>query len=217
MTAIEDARAALADWDNEGRILPSHLARALRALLVEHERTVASDECGWCGANCNCPDRSIKAPIAVLGHRYTPDDEGNCWTCGNHREWREHRAETIAPPTDDEREALITDLIRSAVRVPTTYANPVDMDDLRRVLRDAYAAGSRRQGPITDAQVDRVAEAIARTADADYWKTEISEWEGSEDWEREAHPDNYPGVAYEDREWYRKQARAALEAGRDTP
>ncbi|MBW9118869.1 hypothetical protein JNB63_02055 [Microbacterium trichothecenolyticum] len=65
---------------------------------------------------------------------------------------------------------------------------------------------------VADATIDRVAEAIARTADADYWTTEIAEWEGSEEWEREAHPDNYPAGAYEDREWYRKQARAALEA-----
>lgn len=61
-----------------------------------------------------------------------------------------------------------------------------------------------------DALIDAVAAAIARTADSDYWTDEIAEWEVAEEWEREAHPDEYPGMAYEDREWFRDQARAAL-------
>lgn len=129
---------------------------------------------------------------------------------------------------DDEHEALARRFHEAYERLAPDYgyktrdASAVDWEfvpDANRSLMIAVAgeilAGFRRQGPITDAQVDRVAEAIARVADADYWTTEISEWEGSEDWEREAHPDNYPDGAYEDREWYRKQARAALEAARD--
>ncbi|GAA1149341.1 hypothetical protein F6W69_10560 [Microbacterium oxydans] len=61
-------------------------------------------------------------------------------------------------------------------------------------------------------QVDAVAAAIAQAADADYWTDEIAAWEGAEAWEREAHPDNYPAMAYEDREAFRKQARAAVHA-----
>lgn len=68
------------------------------------------------------------------------------------------------------------------------------------------------QGEPSDAQVDAVAKAIAEAANADYWTDEIAEWEGSEAWEREAHPDNNPHTAYEDREEFRKQARAALRA-----
>lgn len=38
--------------------------------------------------------------VARLGHRYTPDDEGNCWTCGNEREHRSHRADDSTEPSD---------------------------------------------------------------------------------------------------------------------
>lgn len=68
------------------------------------------------------------------------------------------------------------------------------------------------EGEPSDAQVDAVAKAIAEAAIADYWTDEIAEWEGSEEWEREAYPDNHPHTAYEDREEFRKQARAALRA-----
>ena len=96
----------------------------------------------------------------------------------------------------------------------------VDIDDARRVLvssadvravLDALQARTV-QGEPSDAQVDAVAVAIAKAADADYWTDEIAEWENAEQWEREAYPDNYPSTAYEDREEFRKQARAALRA-----
>ena len=58
--------------------------------------------------------------------------------------------------------------------------------------------------------IDRIAAAIAEADSADYWVPEITDWETSEEWKREAYPDEYPSSAYEDRERYRKQARAAL-------
>lgn len=61
-----------------------------------------------------------------------------------------------------------------------------------------------------DDERDTVAAAIAKAADGDYWVDEIREWEDAEDWEREAHPNECPHSAYEDREFYRKQADAAL-------
>jgi hypothetical protein len=64
----------------------------------------------------------------------------------------------------------------------------------------------------TAEQIDAVAAAIAKAADADYWVDEIAEWDGAEEWEREAYPDHYPSTAVEEREHFRKQARAALEA-----
>ena len=84
-----------------------------------------------------------------------------------------------------------------------------DLHDAGRVQRAVAALAAR---PVVDdaATVDRVAEAIAKAADADYWTDEIRDWEASDEWEREAHPDNYPGMAYEDREAFRSQARAAL-------
>ena len=59
-------------------------------------------------------------------------------------------------------------------------------------------------------RIDRIAAAIAEADSADYWVPEITDWETSEEWKREAYPDEYPSSAYEDRERYRKQARAAL-------
>ena len=64
--------------------------------------------------------------------------------------------------------------------------------------------------------IDDVALAIAKAQNADYWVDEIADWEGSEEWEREAHPESHPWAAYEDREWYRKSARAALDSVRIT-
>lgn len=74
------------------------------------------------------------------------------------------------------------------------------------------ALGIEPQGEPSEAQVDAVAAAIAVAADADYWTDEIAEWEGAEAWYREAYPNEHPHMAYEDREQFRKQARAALRA-----
>lgn len=79
-------------------------------------------------------------------------------------------------------------------------------------LCDALEPVPEPQVEPSDARVDAVAVAIAVAANADYWTDEIAEWENAESWEREAYPDNYPSTAYEDREEFRKQARAALRA-----
>jgi hypothetical protein len=57
---------------------------------------------------------------------------------------------------------------------------------------------------------EQVAEAIAKSQDADYWTDEIAAWEALEQWERDAQPDNYPGMAYEDRTNYLDNADAVL-------
>ena len=64
---------------------------------------------------------------------------------------------------------------------------------------------------MSDELRDRIAEAIARAQDADYWTDDIARWERSEEWEREAHPDEYPGMAYEDRDDYRTAAQAVID------
>lgn len=109
---------------------------------------------------------------------------------------------------DDEREALIEAERRHARG---------ELYDLSKSRLTTFVEGAlwalARKHPepeITDRDV--VAVAIAKAADGDYWKDEIREWEESEDWEREAHPDNYPSTAYEDRDWWRKQADAAIAA-----
>lgn len=59
---------------------------------------------------------------------------------------------------------------------------------------------------------EAAARAIARAADADYWVDEVAGWEAQEEWEREAYPEEYPAMAYEDKASFMKQAYAALTA-----
>jgi len=61
---------------------------------------------------------------------------------------------------------------------------------------------------------EAAAKAIARAADADYWVDEVAGWEMQEEWEREAYPEEYPAMAYEDRANFMKQAYAALTAAK---
>jgi len=113
---------------------------------------------------------------------------------------------------DNEREVLkAIDALIGSVR--WTDREPVVSKRVGGMISEALVAAGYRKHPepeITDRDV--VAVAIAKAADGDYWKDEIREWEESEDWEREAHPDNYPSTAYEDRDWWRKQADAAIAA-----
>lgn len=46
---------------------------------------------------------------------------------------------------------------------------------------------------------DRVAFSLAVAQNADYFYDEIEEWESMDEWEQEAYPDEYPGMAYEER------------------
>ena len=64
---------------------------------------------------------------------------------------------------------------------------------------------------------ERIAEALAVAMDADYWVGEIRHWEALEGWERNAYPDEYPGMAYEDRNNYRTAADAVLAVLADLP
>ena len=73
-------------------------------------------------------------------------------------------------------------------------------------------AAALREALLSDESVERAARAIARAENADYWAEEIDRWEQSEEWERKAYPDEYPGMAYEDRGQFREAARAALTA-----
>lgn len=44
----------------------------------------------------------------------------------------------------------------------------------------------------------KVAFSLAVSQNADYFYDMIDEWETMEDWEKEAYPDEYPDMAYED-------------------
>lgn len=116
MTALEDAREALAGF-NGGDFthqqgypgMAAGLARALAALIAEHERALLREE----------------SALTVI-ERLT------------------------APPTGDEREALIAWIDAWYDRTAGPGESWVTSD-----LADAFiAAGFRRQGPITDAQIE---------------------------------------------------------------
>ncbi|WIB65808.1 hypothetical protein [Curtobacterium sp. MCBD17_040] len=62
------------------------------------------------------------------------------------------------------------------------------------------------------AKRELVAATIARAQDADYWVEEIRAWEAKEQWERDAYPGEYPGMAYEDRDHFLRAADAVLDA-----
>lgn len=65
---------------------------------------------------------------------------------------------------------------------------------------------------ISKEALDRAARAAAARDDYDGCFDRIDEWEAQSDWEKDAYPDEYPSMDYEDREFWRKHIRAALEA-----
>lgn len=57
---------------------------------------------------------------------------------------------------------------------------------------------------------EQIAVIIAKSQDADYWVDEVREWEALEQWERDAYPGKYPGMAHEDRDSFLRDADAVL-------
>lgn len=49
---------------------------------------------------------------------------------------------------------------------------------------------------------DRIALSLAVIQNADYFYEEIDQWESMDVWEQEQYPDEYPEMAYEDREQF---------------
>ncbi|MDF2920509.1 MAG: hypothetical protein K0S70_4727 [Microbacterium sp.] len=116
--------------------------------------------------------------------------------------------------TDPEaRESLADVLMSDAVMLQPGFGRAFALVEADAVLAWMAEQGYSKPREADTDEVDRVAAAIAKAADADYWVDEIGVWESLDLWEREAYPDNYPSSAFEDREWYRKQAHAAIAAG----
>lgn len=65
---------------------------------------------------------------------------------------------------------------------------------------------------ISDEAVEAAARAMAILKDEDGCFLEVDAWNALEEWEREAHPENYPGADIEDCAYWLEKARAALEA-----
>lgn len=157
--------------------------------------------------------RRSEAPEPSVEDEFAP---GECTGAGDcdapihvHGCYRPHRADQCDAP--DEYGHIETQGEPSDAQVHADHA----FVQTGAVLTFECSCGTGRSEVVTDTyphQIDAIAVAIAQAADADYWTDEIAAWEGAEAWEREAHPDNYPGMAYEDRETFRKQARAAVHA-----
>lgn len=59
---------------------------------------------------------------------------------------------------------------------------------------------------------DRIALYLAEIQNADYLYEEIDQWESMGEWEQEHHQNEYPGMAYEDREQFLGYADKLIEA-----
>ena len=79
---------------------------------------------------------------------------------------------------------------------------------LNGFIKGAEWAASR---PVTDADVEKAARAAAK-ADASDCFDRIDEWEGLEQWQRDASPNEYPDYDHEDAVFWRSIAKAALVA-----
>lgn len=136
MTALDDARDALAasqdEYDDQAVLT---LDYALRALIAEHERLIA-------------PPTEYRCP--ACGHWCVPVDDGG-WICskrgGCGSEWTSGGFD-VAADASDEREALM-DAINEGDLCTICYNG-----SLAKAADAILAAGFRRQGPITDAEVD---------------------------------------------------------------
>ena len=65
---------------------------------------------------------------------------------------------------------------------------------------------------IPDEAVEAAARAMAILDDYDGCFLEVDAWKALEDWERDAHPENYPGMAIEDCAYWLKVAKAGMDA-----
>jgi len=65
---------------------------------------------------------------------------------------------------------------------------------------------------IPEDAVEAAARSMAILDDHDGCFLEVDAWNAQEEWEREAHPESYPGSAIEDCAYWLAKARAALEA-----
>jgi hypothetical protein len=65
---------------------------------------------------------------------------------------------------------------------------------------------------IPDEAVEAAARAIAILDDHDGCFLEVDAWNAQEEWEREAHPESYPGSAVEGCAYWLARAHASLEA-----
>jgi len=173
---LREARAALAA-DGPGKIRPAEnrLREALRALADEHERVVgelsARDAEDVRRSEEGRTDWDYEQRIAAL----TVNPDAPIPYAGHGPEY----VVNLTPPTDDEREAL-------ANLIPLGFTERDGVRDVYEAADRILAAGFRRQGPITDAQVEAAARAIqAFEGNPKYWRD------------------------------FEQHARAALEAARD--
>lgn len=156
MSALEDARAARdkfasaeMKWDDS----PVLLRNALDALIAEHERL--TEDLRITDEIAVGLERKRQAAVAELERLTERLEEAyrigaNGW--GKAIEKAEEVKRLTAPPADDEREALYDGAWRAISGRNEPWGGCAEREKVMRVAE--FAAGFRRQGPITDAQVD---------------------------------------------------------------
>ena len=204
MTALEDARAALAHHEECGcHESADRLADALRALIAEHERVVAArdevqEKIAYLRRNCmGLPEQELRQKIGAVGeaewklgyywNTLVREERDRATRAEVAQREAEHEIERLtAPPTDDERHALEV-AVREALGLTATTLG------VRRVVDSLVDAGFRRQGPITDAELEAAAKSLSSLSD--------------DEWAEVGHQEHM--------KFYWVAARQALEAARD--
>ncbi len=90
---------------------------------------------------------------------------------------------------------------------PSELGVPLLLTD---VEADSFTAAMQDPPPMPLPTREQIAAAIAKSEDADYWVDEIANWEDREEWEREAHAEDRPCSAYDDRDYYLSTADDVL-------
>lgn len=161
MTAIEDARALLSNFDrlsDDARNFALPYAQALRALIAEHERLTAAPAAlvGKWSVRDTLTGTLYPQPNKLIAQKVAEMHGQSEVVLG----WPE-----TTPPTDAEREALVDHALRIAskgVQINDGHTYSVhahDLVDYAETIR-ALVLEIRRHGPITDEEADRANQAF---------------------------------------------------------
>ncbi len=200
MSALDDARAFVEPWglpdDDDPRAV-----QVVRALIAEHERLTATPAGAGPGEVDNSPKRlayevkMMLSSVASHGPAALTTTSDPMYTARLLGRLRDAIERLTAPPTDDDREALVL-ILDATDNWVFTGAHVTFRPDLGAGA--ILAAGFRRQEPLTDAQVEAAAKA----------SFEVPNGDGDYTWAEMVRDD--PSRA----DIWRADARAILEAAR---
>ena len=179
MTAIEDARAVRARFDNAEIAWddsPVALRNALDALIAEYERIAAArdevqEKIAYLRRNCmGIPEQELRQKIGAVGeaewklgyywNTLVAEERDRATRAEVAQREAEREVERLtAPPTDDEREALIREV--AVELLDRIGAQRLTIDLVRGVVTEwERRAGFRRIADVPDASA--IAEAVMR-------------------------------------------------------